>query len=65
MTESFLQEYGDLPLLYAGGVISSQIIREKMEREYGGVFAEPKYSSDNAAGTGVLAAMAMEKGGVQ
>ncbi len=65
MTEALLKEYGELPLLYAGGVMSSAVIREKMEREYGGVFAEPRFSSDNAAGTAVLAAMAMEKGGVQ
>lgn len=65
MTKALLQEYGELPLLYAGGVMSSTVIREKMERGFGGVFAEPRFSSDNAAGTAVLAAMAMEKGGVQ
>ena len=68
MTEALLREfapeYGELPLLYAGGVMASSVIRERMERDFGGVFAEPQFSSDNAAGTAILAALAHERGGV-
>ena len=64
MTEALLREYGELPLLYAGGVMSSGLIRRKMEAAYGGVFAQPAFSSDNAAGTAILAAAAA-KGGAE
>ena len=29
-----------------------------MEEKFGGIFAEPAFSSDNAAGTAILAALA-------
>lgn len=54
MTESALRKYGKLPLLYAGGVMSNSIISKKIASEYGGYFADPYYSSDNAAGTAYL-----------
>lgn len=56
MTEALLLKYGKLPLLYAGGVMSNVLIRERMEQKYGGIFAEPQYSSDNSAGIAILAA---------
>jgi len=43
------------PLLYAGGVLSNRIIRERMA-PFGGVFGLPDFSRDNAAGVAVLAA---------
>lgn len=57
MTEALLSEYGDLPLLYAGGVMSNSIIRGYIEQKYGGFFAEPRFSSDNSAGIALLAAL--------
>ena len=63
MTGALSREYGKLPLLYAGGVMSSSIIRREMEEEWNGVFAEPQYSSDNAAGIAVLSSAVFEKGG--
>lgn len=54
MTESALSACGDLPVLYAGGVMSNSIINKKLSSEFGGYFAEPYYSSDNAAGTAYL-----------
>ncbi len=58
MTDSTLSEYGKLPLVYAGGVMSNCIIRNTIENKYGGIFAKPEFSSDNAAGIAVLAAEA-------
>ena len=58
MTDSTLSEYGKLPLVYAGGVMSNRIIRNTIENKYGGIFAKPEFSSDNAAGIAVLAAEA-------
>ena len=62
MTDALLKEYGPLPLLYAGGVMSCRIIRTAFEARYGGVFADPAYSSDNAAGVAVLASLTAERG---
>ncbi len=54
MTEHALKKYGDLPLIYAGGVMCNSIIRKRIAEEYGGFFASPEFSSDNAAGTAYL-----------
>lgn len=45
---------GDLPIVYAGGVMSCLRIR-RMLAEEGACFAQPQFSSDNAAGTALLA----------
>lgn len=54
MTETLLQKYGNLPLVYAGGVMSDSIIKEYMKSKYDCCFADPIYSSDNAAGVAIL-----------
>ena len=61
MTDSLISQYGNLPLIYAGGVMSNKIIRKTMEEKYGGIFALPEFSSDNAAGIAVLASVAANK----
>ncbi|HPR40052.1 MAG TPA: peptidase M22 [Oscillospiraceae bacterium] len=58
MTDAALATYGKLPVLYAGGVMSNAFLREHFEKNYGGIFAEPVFSSDNAAGIAVLASIA-------
>ncbi len=55
MSEKLKEQYGDLPFVYAGGVMSDSIIRENLQRRFDCVFAKPEFSSDNAAGTAVLA----------
>jgi N6-L-threonylcarbamoyladenine synthase len=57
MTRALIQEYGDLPLLYAGGVMSNSILQKQLAEEFGGYFAPPNFSSDNAAGVAYLAAL--------
>ena len=52
-----LHQYGDLPVLFAGGVMSNSIIRETLTKKYGAYFAAPEFSSDNAAGIAVLTAI--------
>ena len=54
MTDALLEKYGSLPLVYAGGVMSNTIINNSFTEKYNAVFAEPKYSSDNAAGIAYL-----------
>lgn len=55
MTENILKDYGSLPLLFSGGVMSCSLIRRYFEEKYGAYFAEPMFSSDNAAGIALLA----------
>ena len=57
MTKYLLHTYGDLPIVYAGGVMSNTILKEKLTAEFGGAFAPPVYSADNAAGIAVLTSM--------
>lgn len=57
MTQRLFEEFGELPLLYAGGVMSNSLLRQALETQFGGAFAQPVYSADNAAGIAVLTAM--------
>ena len=57
MCAALLKEYGNLPVLFAGGVMSNTILRDRLEQKYGAYFADPEYSSDNAAGIAVLTAL--------
>lgn len=61
MTEALFSVYGELPLLYAGGVMSNSILRTSLTKRFGGVFADPVYSADNAAGIAVLTAIRHER----
>lgn len=56
MAASLLRKYAGLPLLFAGGVMSNSILRAALTRKYGAIFAEPAFSTDNAAGVAVLTA---------
>ncbi len=51
VTELAKDEYGDLPVLYSGGVASNSILRKSVPD---GIFAQPQYSTDNAMGTAIL-----------
>lgn len=52
-----LNKYGDLPVVFSGGVMSNKIICEKLENKYSSYFAEPEFSADNACGIAVLASI--------
>ncbi len=55
MTESALSRAGELPVIYAGGVMSNSIIRSRLQAKFNCYFAQPEFSCDNAAGTAILA----------
>ena len=44
MTVNLRHEYKDIPIIYAGGVMSNPFIKSKLEKY--GSFAEPEFSSD-------------------
>lgn len=54
MTAALQKRYGDLPLLYAGGVMSNTLLKNTLTATFGGSFAPPVFSADNAAGIAVL-----------
>ena len=50
------ERFGGVPILYAGGVMSSEYIRNYVSaRVENAVFTKPEFSSDNAAGAAYLA----------
>lgn len=52
LTQNLLEEYGNLPIIYAGGVMSCGIIKKELSKY--GSFALPAFSADNAAGIALL-----------
>lgn len=57
MTKRVMEQYGEKPVVYAGGVMSNSLIRERLTEKYRGRFAAPEFSSDNAAGPALFAWM--------
>ena len=57
-TENALKQYPGLPVVFSGGVASNTLLRKATER-FSPVFAEPKYSTDNAMGVAILAHRAL------
>ena len=53
-TEQALERYPGLPVVFSGGVASNSQLRSAC-RKFKPVFAEPRYSTDNAMGIAVLA----------
>lgn len=52
-TEQAIKSYPGLPVVFSGGVASNSLLRKEMQK-YNPVFAEPRYSTDNALGVAVL-----------
>ena len=55
MTKAAIMKFGQLPVIYAGGVMRNYRIRKKLSEYENSYFAQPEFSSDNAAGTALLA----------
>ncbi len=43
MTEAALNEFGSMPVVYAGGVMSDSIIRERLQNKFESYFAKPEF----------------------
>ena len=52
ITENLRLQKGDAPIIYAGGVMSCSLIKKELS-DFGS-FAEPEFSSDNAAGIALM-----------
>ncbi len=57
MCTRILDEYGDMPVIFAGGVMSNSIIRENLTKRLRCKFCEPQFSTDNACGVAVLTSL--------
>lgn len=57
MTEAVQGQYPGLPVVFSGGVTANSRMRTLLTERCGGIFAPPAYSSDNAVGCAVLAAL--------
>jgi len=58
-TENALKSYPGLPVVFSGGVASNSLLRARLA-PLSPIFAEPKYSTDNAMGVAVLTYRALE-----
>ena len=54
MTAELKNQFGDIPFVFAGGVMSNTYIRQRIIEKYGAFFASPELSSDNAVGIAVM-----------
>ena len=54
LTENLRCEYPDIPIIYAGGVMSNSIIKQRLAHREGVYFSSPAFSADNAAGIALL-----------
>lgn len=57
MTEYALSQYGNWPVVYAGGVMSNMIIRKPIQSKFDAYFAQSDFSCDNACGTAIYSAL--------
>lgn len=62
MCDGVREAYGDIPLLFAGGVMSNRRIQRAIaEKHPAAYFAAPAFSADNAAGVALLCRRALIK----
>ncbi|MBQ7760728.1 MAG: peptidase M22 [Clostridia bacterium] len=56
LSENLRKEFPNLKIIYAGGVMSNSIIKNKIKKAFDNVyFAKPEFSTDNGAGISLLA----------
>ena len=54
LTENLRAEYDNIPIIYAGGVMSNKRIGSRLAKFENTYFSAPEFSSDNAAGVALL-----------
>ncbi len=61
LAEAYIQKFGESEFLFAGGVMSNSIIRERLKSKFNAHFALPSFSADNAVGIAELARRSYKK----
>ena len=54
MTNALDARIPSLPIVYAGGVMSNRYLQSRLSERENTYFAEPQFSTDNAAGIALL-----------
>lgn len=54
MCADIMKKHGDMPVVFAGGVMSNKLMRGRLSSAFDAYFSEPAFSADNAAGTALL-----------
>ncbi len=54
MCRQLMDKHGNMPVLFAGGVMSNKLMRSKLCEQFEAYFSEPEFSADNAAGVALL-----------
>ena len=54
LAENARAAHGDLPIVWAGGVMSNSIIKKHLSKLGNVYFTEPQYSADNAVGVALI-----------
>ena len=54
LAENARVAHGDLPIVWAGGVMSNSIIKNHLSKLGNVYFTEPQYSADNAVGVALI-----------
>ena len=54
MASQITEKYGDMPILFAGGVMSNTLMRKSISSRFEAYFADAQFSADNAAGVALL-----------
>lgn len=61
MTQKIKEKYRNLPIIYSGGVMANNIIKNKLREITNADFASIELSGDNAVGIALLAKLSLEK----
>ena len=61
MCKGFVEIYGEMPFVFAGGVMCNSIIKKKLSAIFNAYFADPMMSADNAVGIAELARINFSK----
>lgn len=54
MCADIMKKHGDIPVVFAGGVMSNRLMRVRLSSAFDAYFSDPEFSADNAAGTALL-----------
>lgn len=55
MLDACIKEYGEMPIVFSGGVSSNTLLRNTINKKFNAYFAAPEFSLDNAAGVAIYA----------
>lgn len=59
MCSDVIAKHGKMPIIFAGGVMSNKIMRDKLRARHDAYFSEAEFSADNAAGIALLCRRAL------